>query len=82
MGLRSHGRTQRRENTVKDVIDMEQKDDTEILNEIKAVWMWWKDNRHTWRSSNAMTKISGILKAAEEWTPEPDLPDGGEGREI
>ena len=40
--------------------------DKTTLKEIKDVWQDWKDDRHRWRSSHAMVKISTILKAETE----------------
>ena len=35
--------------------------DKDKLKQIEDVWQQWKADRHRWRSSHAMVKISGIL---------------------
>jgi len=39
-------------------------EDTEMLQQIKAVWKAWDRSSHKWRSSHAMVKINNIFEDA------------------
>jgi len=39
-------------------------EDTEMLQQIRAVWKAWDRSTHKWRSSHAMVKINKLFEPA------------------